>query len=74
VRIGFGTANVPAVSSAGGAGLLLEGTFSAGGGRQIGNGSGIIGVGADNEDLRVTCDDPAGGALYVTYSYHTIES
>jgi hypothetical protein len=74
VRIGFGAANVPAASEAGTAAVLLEGKFSAGGGWQRGNGSGILGIGADGEDLRITCDDPAGGSLFVTFSYYTIES
>jgi hypothetical protein len=73
VRIGFGTASVPAAALAGTAGLLLQGNWSANGGHQKGNGAGIIGVGADDEDLRITCGDPAGGAIYVTYSYFTIE-
>jgi hypothetical protein len=74
VRIGFGAASVPAASEAGTAAVLLEGKFAAGGGWQRGNGSGILGVGADGEDLRITCDDPAGGSLFVTFSYYTIES
>jgi hypothetical protein len=74
VRIGFGAASVPAASEAGTAAVLLEGKFAAGGGHQRGNGSGILGVGADGEDLRITCDDPAGGSLFVTFSYYTIES
>jgi hypothetical protein len=74
VRIGFATATLPAVSASGAVGMLLEGKFGAGGGNQKGNGAGILGVGADGEDLRLTCDDPTGGALYVTYSYYTIES
>jgi hypothetical protein len=44
---------------------------SSGGGS---DGAGIIGIGADGEDLRITCDDPAGGSLFVTFSYYTIES
>jgi len=74
VRIGFGTATLAAASEAGAAGILLEGKFLSGGGNQKGNGAGIIGVGADDEDLRITCDDPVGGSLFVTFSYYTIES
>jgi hypothetical protein len=74
VRIGFATATLGAASESGTDGILLEGNFAAGGGHQRGNGAGILGIGADNEDLRITCDDPAGGALYVTFSYYTIES
>lgn len=74
VRIGFGTATLGAASEAGTDGILLEGKFPAGGGHQRGNGAGILGVGADNEDLRVTCDSPTGGSLFVTFSYYTVES
>jgi hypothetical protein len=74
VRIGFGAATLTAASEAGAAGILLEGKFAAGGGHQRGNGSGILGIGADDEDLRITCDDPAGGSLFVTFSYYTVES
>jgi hypothetical protein len=74
VRIGLGTATVPAAALAGTNKLLINGKFSAGGGQQKGNGAGIIATGADDEDLRITCDSPTGGALYVTYSYYTIDS
>ncbi len=74
VRIGFGTASVPAASTAGTVGIVLEGVIAAGGELAAGNGSGIIAVGADNEDLRITSDDPTTGAIHVTYSYYTIES
>jgi hypothetical protein len=39
-----------------------------------GDGSGILGIGADNEDLRITNEVPTTGALRVTVSYYTIES
>jgi hypothetical protein len=74
VRIGFAAATLAAASEAGAAGILLEGKFLSGGGNQKGNGAGIIGVGADGEDLRITCDDPVGGSLFVTFSYYTVES
>jgi hypothetical protein len=72
--IGFGAANVPSPSTAGTAGILLHGQFEGGAGQQVGNGSGIIGVGSTAEDLRITASAPTGGPLYVTYSYYTIES
>lgn len=74
VRIGFAAATLAAASESGAAGILLEGKFAAGGGNQKGNGAGIIGVGGDGEDLRISCDDPAGGSLFVTFSYYTVES
>ncbi len=74
VKIGFGTATIPAASLAGTAAILIEGQFAGGGGIQKGNGTGIIGIGADNEDLRITSGSPTGGNIRVTYSYYTIES
>jgi hypothetical protein len=74
VRIGFGTATLAAASLTGTNGILLSGQFAASGGHQEGTGAGIIGIGADNEDLRITCGDPVSGNLRVTYSYYTIES
>lgn len=73
-RIGFAAASLPAASEAGADGILMEGKVAAGGGNQKGNGAGILGVGGDGEDLRITCDDPSGGSLFVTFSYYTIES
>lgn len=72
VRIGFGTANTPAADSAGI--VLSHPGIAAGSGLVVGNGGGIIGVGADNEDLRVTCEDPVGGNLDIVVGYYTIES
>jgi hypothetical protein len=74
VRIGFGAATLGAASEGGTAGILLEGKYAASGGNQKGNGAGILGIGGDGEDLRITCDDPTGGSLFVTFSYYTIES
>jgi hypothetical protein len=74
VKIGFGATTIPAASLSGTAAILLEGQFSANNGHQVGNGAGIIGIGADGEDLRITCGDPVSGNLRVTYSYYTIES
>lgn len=74
VKIGFGTATIPAASLAGTAAIVLEGQFAASGGHQVGSGAGIIAIGADNEDLRITCGDPVSGNIRVTYSYYTIES
>lgn len=74
VKIGFGTANVPTPALAGVNGLIIDEDFAAGAGHQVGNGAGIIAIGGDAEDLRVTCDDPAGGFITIGYSYYTIES
>lgn len=72
VRIGFGTANTPANDAAG----LLVNAQGLDGGTGIvkGNGSGILGIGADGSDLRLTCEDPAGGSVDVVVTYFLIES
>ena len=71
VTLGFGTANTPTTTGVIGA----HGGVPGGGGFGRGDGSGIIGVGADNEDLRVTTVGAAtGNGLDLVVTYHTIES
>lgn len=75
VKVGFGATTIPADSTTGADGILLDHDgIAAGSGVVIGNGSGILGIGADGEELRLTCEDPVGGSLVVTFSYFTIES
>jgi hypothetical protein len=74
VRVGFGAATVPASAETAVVGLLMDGEFDPGMGHQVGNGSGIIGVGADGEELRIDCEDPGAGNVFVSLSYYTIES
>jgi len=72
VRIGFGTVNTPAYGAA-----QLIGTHPGvgpGSGFGRGSGSGIIGVGADDQDLRLTMSVPTGGSCDLTASFYTIES
>lgn len=70
VRIGFGTASTPT-----GAGVVLTHPgVSPGSGVVEGNGSGIIGIGADDEDLRITSEVPTDGSWDVLVCYYTIES
>lgn len=71
VRLGFGTASVPAADSAGI--VFAHPGIKPGSGVVEGNGGGILGIGASGEELRVTCEDPAGGAIDITVSYFTIE-
>lgn len=71
VRIGFGTANTPAADAA--QVLLFHPGIAAGSGVVEGNGSGIIGIGASGEDVRVTCEDPAGGSVSIIVTYFTTE-
>jgi hypothetical protein len=71
VRIGFGTANTPTTTGV----IASHGGVPAGGGFTIGDGSGIIGIGADDADLRVTTTGNAtGNGLHITCSYFVIES
>lgn len=74
ITIGFGATNTPSPNLAGVAGVIVNGSFDGGAGITLGDGSGIIGVGGDGEELRITCSDPAGGNIRVSYSYYTIES
>lgn len=69
-RIGFGTANTPAADAAGV--ILFHPGIPAGGGLVEGSGAGIIGIGASNEDLRLTCEDPVTGSINITITYFTI--
>ena len=76
VRIGFGDTVVPAEpSSPGTVGeiVLSHPGIAAGSGVVKGNGSGIIAIGGDGKELRITCDDP-GGKLRVLVTDYTIES
>lgn len=74
VRIGFGTATVPAAALAGVNGMVLSHSkIKPGSGVVKGNGSGTVGMGASDEELRITSDDPVGGAITVTITYYTIE-
>lgn len=75
VKVGFGATTLPADASGGANGIILDHKgIAAGSGVVLGNGSGIIGIGADGEELRLTCEAPTGGGLSVTFTYYTIES
>ena len=73
--LGFGATTIPARAHTGVSGIVaaFDG-IPAGGGSVEGAGSGILGVGADDDDLRLTMEDPVGGACSVTVSYYTIDS
>ena len=70
VRVGFGTANTPTTTGV----VLTHPGVAAGSGVSRGDGSSIVGVGADNEDLRVTSEVPTTGSCRVLVSYYTVES
>ncbi len=78
VRLGFGASTVPALGASGADGvagiLVYHPGLVPGSGMQLGDGSGILGVGGDGEELRITCDAPTSGTLVVSVSYYTIES
>lgn len=76
VKVGFGAATLPADSAgAGAAGILVHHPgVPAGGGMTVGDGSGILGVGADGEDVRATVEDPTGGSVTISLSFYTVES
>ncbi len=75
VKLGFGAANVPANSSTGANGVLLDHKgIAAGSGIAIGNGGGILGIGAAGEELRMTSESPTGGGFTVTFTYYTINA
>lgn len=78
VRLGFGTANVPALPSANADAvddiLVYHPGLVPGAGIQIGDGTGILGVGGDGAELRITAEATTGGTGVVTVTYFTIES
>lgn len=77
VRVGFGATTVPTEPADGATvdGLVLSHPgIAPGSGVVEGNGGGILGVGADGEDLRITSEVPTSGKLRVLVSYYTVES
>jgi hypothetical protein len=71
VRIGFGATNTPT-----GTGVIgAHGGVPAGGGFGRGDGSGIIGIGGDGEELRCTTVGTAtGNGVEIVITYYLIES
>lgn len=70
VRIGFATATTPTTTGV----VAAHPGVAPGGGFVRGDGSGILGVGADDEDLRITSEVPTTGSIDVVVTYFTIES
>jgi hypothetical protein len=68
VIIGFGATNTPTAAGV----VAAHDGIPPGGGLNTGDGSGILGVGADGEDLRIT--STTTGTISVVISYYTIES
>lgn len=75
IKVGYGTSTLPSDATTGANGILASfDGVPAGLGFAKGNGGGILGIGADDEDVRYTGEDPVGGACSVSVSYFTIES
>lgn len=69
LRVGFAAATTPTTTGV----VDSHPGVAKGSGMTTGSGSGIQGIGADGEDLRITSEDP-GGSVRVVVKYHTIES
>lgn len=78
VRVGFGASTLPTVTSNSAtpaAGIVFDhGGIVPGSGATEGTGAGIIGVGADGEDLIITCGAATTGGVTVRITYYTIPS
>ena len=70
VYVGFAAATTPTTTGV----VAAHPGIPAGGGFTTGDGSGILGVGADGEDLRITSSVPTTGSIDVVVTYYTIES
>ena len=76
-RLGFGASTLPTLPTDGNTavGIILSAAnIAAGSGIVEGDGSGILGVGADGEDLRITTTAATSGACRSVIAYYTIES
>ena len=72
IAVGFGSSAVPTPGTTLSDGIVLD---AVGQGKgvvaTVGNGEYPIAVGAKDEDLRYTCEDPAGGNISITvFGYH----
>lgn len=71
VLIGFGATTTPTTTQV----LAAHGGVPAGGGFSRGDGSGILGIGADGEEVRITTVGVAtGNGVEVVVTYYAIES
>lgn len=69
-RVGFSTSAAPPATGVGA--LAKHGGMVPGEPYHCGNGGGILGIGAADEDLRLVCDRPTNGKLTVGLSLFTI--
>ena len=65
-RIGFGTTLTPRLAGR----IISHPGMVPGSIHSRGDGSAMIGIGAADEDIRITCDAPTGGALDVVITYY----
>ena len=75
VRIGFGTSVVPTEPADGASvnGVVLSHPgIAAGSGVVLGSGAGILAVGADDEDLRITNEVPTTGSIKVVVTHYIV--
>lgn len=70
MRVGFGATTTPTTTGV----VLTHPGIAPGSGVSRGDGSGILGAGADGEDLRITSEVPSSGSLRILVSYFTVES
>ena len=68
--IGFAAATTPTTTGV----VLAHPGIAPGSGIVEGSGAGMLGVGTDGEDLRITSTVPTTGSIDVVVSYYTIES
>jgi hypothetical protein len=68
-RMGCGTPGTPTAAGV----VLSHPGLMPGQAMSRGTGAGVIAVGDFNEDLRITCENPVGGALRVIVSYFIVE-
>ena len=68
-RVGCGSPSTPTAAGV----ILSHAGLMPGQSVSRGTGAGIIAVGDFNEDLRITCENPVGGALRVLVSYFIVE-
>lgn len=71
VLMGFGATTTPTTTGV----IAAHGGVPAGGGFSRGDGSGILGIGGDGEDLRITTTGNAtGNGLQLVVTYYTVSS
>jgi hypothetical protein len=68
-RVGCGSPSTPVAVGV----VLSHAGLMPGQSVSRGTGAGVLAVGDLNEDLRITCENPVGGALRILVSYFMVE-